>query len=264
MAKIGLKYGVFAPIETETPGQLPTYGAGLVVGRMMRADLAVQYSDSKLAADDTIVETDRSFISGTLTVGVDDLSDEVLEKWLGLKSVEVGGQTVLRSAGNYIPPNGGFGYIRVVRKNGVPKFKAYWIYKSMWVMPNETATTKPNGAVEWQTPTVEGTIMTINDTDATWRDEAIFATETEAVAWLNELANIGEPADLTALDAAIDAAKLLEPEDYTSASWVAVAVALADAEAVMLMDSPSQTRVDAAENALTGAMANLVEALVEA
>jgi hypothetical protein len=38
-----------------------------------------------------------------------------------------------------------------------------------------------------------------------------------------------------------------------------VAVALADAEAVKLMDSPSQTRVDAAKNALTGAMANLVE-----
>lgn len=260
MAKIGLKYGVFAPIATEPTGQLPTYGTGLVVGHMMQANLTVQYSDSKLAADDTIVETDRSFISGTLSVGTDDLTDEVLEAWLGLQEKTVGSATVLRSAGTYDPPKGGFGYIRVVKKNGVRKYKAYWIYKSMWVMPTENAATKPDGTIEWQTPTVEGAIMAVGDGDATWRDEASFATETEAVAWLNELANIGEPADLTALDAAIDAAELLDPEEYTSASWVAVAVALADAEAVTLMDSPSQTRVDAAKNALTGAMADLVEA----
>jgi hypothetical protein len=259
MAKIGLAYGVFAPITSEPAGQMPEYGTGFIVGHMMQANLTVQYSDSKLAGDNTIVETDRSFVSGTISVGVDDLSHDVLQGWLGLQPKTVGGQTVLRSAGKYTPPKGGFGYIRLIKKGDVYRHEAYWIYKTEWVMPNENASTKPDGAIEWQTPTIEGNIMALSDSDVTWRDQAIFDTEIEAKAWLNELANIGEPADTTALEAAIEAAELLDPEDYTSASWVALANALAAAKAVMAMESPSQARVDQA----VGNLADATEALVE-
>lgn len=259
MAKIGLKYGVFAPITSEPAGQLPIYGTGFIVGHMMQANQTVQYSNTPLAADNTVVETDRSFINGALSVGVDDLSHDVLEGWLGLKSNTVGGVTVLRSAGRYTPPKGGFGYIRLMKKNNAYRHEAYWVYKTEWVMPNENATTKPDGSIEWQTPTVEGNIMALSDEDVTWRDQAIFDTEAEAIAWLNELANIGEPANLTDLQAAIEAAELLDAEDYTSASWVAVANALATANDVVAMESPSQTRVDAAESALEAAMVALDE-----
>lgn len=258
MAKIGLKYGVFAPIISEPAGQLPVYGTGLVVGHMMQANLTVEYSDSRLIADDTVVETDRSFIRGTLSVMVDDVSDEALKNWLGLEAIDDNGNTILRSAGNYVPPNGGFGYIRVIKKGDSRKFKAYWYHKTMWVMPSENASTKPDGAIEWQTPTVEGNIMALADNDATWRDEVTFDTEAEARAWLDEKANIGEPADLTELNAAIADAELLVPEDYTSVSWVDVANALKNAKAVAAMDSPSQSRVDAALAALTTAIDNLV------
>lgn len=258
MAYIGLKHPVFAPIATEPANSLPTYDAGLIVGHAIAANVEIELSDSKLAADDTIVEVDNSFISGTITTGIDDLSDEALQQWLGQQQVLVNGVNVIRSAAGYEAPEGGFGYYRVRKKNGVRSYRAYWYYKTKWGIPSEEAKTKPDGSIEWQTPEVEGTIMAAQDTANSWRDMATFATEAEAVAWLNELANIGEPADKTNLNADIATTQALDPETYTSASWVDTANALAEAVAVAAMESPSQSRVDAAEDALEAAVASLV------
>ena len=92
-----------------------------------------------------------------------------------------------------------------------------------------------------------------------WKRDVVTNTESQAKAWLNELANIGEPANKTELTAAIDPAALLIAEQYTSASWVAFANALADAQTVETMESPSQSRVNDALLALTLAQAALVE-----
>ncbi|ABO51110.1 phage major tail protein, phi13 family [Desulforamulus reducens MI-1] len=258
MAYIGLKHPVFAPIVSEPANGLPTYGTGLVVGRAIAANVSIELSDSKLPADDTIVEIDNSFISGTITTGIDDLSDEALKIWLGQQAATLNGVATIRSAASYEAPNGGFGYYRVRKKNGVRSYRAYWYYKTKWGMPSEDASTKPDGAIEWQTPEVQGTIMATQDSVNSWRDQATFSTEAEAVAWLNELANIGEPADKANLNATIASAQALDPETYTSVSWVDVANALSDAVAVAAMESPSQTRVDDTKSLLETAVAALV------
>jgi phi13 family phage major tail protein len=260
MAYIGLKHPVFAPITSELAGVAPVYGVGLVVGLAIAAKVAIELSDSKLAADDMIAEMDNSFLSGTITTGIDDLSDDAMLIWLGQQAAMVNGVATIRSAAAYDAPLGGFGYYRVRKKNGVRSFRAYWYYKTKWGMPSEDATTKPDKSIEWQTPEVEGAIMAAQDAENSWREIASFSTEAAAVAWLNEMANIGEPAILTALNASVTAAQALNPETSTSVSWVAVANALADAVAVQGMTSPSQARVDAADAALDAAVAALVAA----
>ncbi len=259
MAYIGLKHPVFAPIATEPAGSLPTYGAGLIVGKAIAANVSIELSDAKLSADDVIAEVDNSFVSGTITAGVDDLSDEALTAWLGNQAATLNGVTTIRSASTYEAPEGGFGYYRVRKKNGVRSFRAYWYHKTKWGMPSEDAKTKPDGSIEWQTPEIEGVIMTAQDSTNSWRDAATFETEAEAVGWLDELANIGEPADLTNLNADIATAQGMNSETYTSASWVALANSLADAVLVAAMQNPSQSRVDAVEDALEAAIAALVE-----
>lgn len=253
MAYIGLKYPVFAPIQSETPGSVPTYGQGLVVGKAIEANMSIELSDNSLYGDDVIAESDKSFVSGTITVGVDDISKEVYTTWFGSKTETVDGVEEVIDGAGLQSPVGGFGFYRVRRKNGVRSIRAFWIYKTQWGVPSEEATTKGE-QIEWQTPSVEGTIMTLDDEDVTWRRWADFTSEADAKAWLNEKANIGEPADLTELTAAIASAQDLDPEDYTSASWVAVANALAEAINVAAMDSPSQTRVDSATSLLTTAV----------
>lgn len=190
MAYIGLKHPVFAPIATEPASSLPTYGTGLVVGMAIAADVSIELSDAKLAADDTIAEIENGFVSGTISMGVDDVSDAVLKAWLGLQEASLGGEATLRSAATYDSPEGGFGYYRVRKKAGVRSFRAYWYHKTKWGMPGENAATKPDGSIEWQTPTIEGEIMTALDTAASWRDEATFDAEADAIAWLDGLAGV--------------------------------------------------------------------------
>lgn len=258
MAFIGLKHPVYAPIASAPSGSTPTYGTGLVIGKAIQARVDITLNDSKLYADDGVAESDKGFQSGTISLGLDDLSDDAILAMLGSKAATVGGVAIVRDAATYASPEGGFGYYRVRKKGGVRTIRAFWYYRTQWGQPSEEATTKGEN-VEWQTPTVEGDIMTVDDADQTWRDWADFDTEAAAVAWLDGMANTGTPADTTDLEAAITAALLLESETYTSASWVGLANALATAQAVVALDNPSQAEVDAAETALADATEGLVE-----
>lgn len=190
MAYIGLKHPVFAPIATDVSGSLPTYGTGLVVGMAIGADVSIELSDAKLAADDTIAEIENGFVSGTISMNVDDLSDAALKAWLGVQESTLGGKATLREAATYDSPEGGFGYYRVRKKGGTRSYRAYWYHKTKWGMPGENAATKPDGSIEWQTPTVEGEIMTALDSAASWRDQATFTNEADAIAWLDGLAGV--------------------------------------------------------------------------
>jgi hypothetical protein len=190
MAYIGLKHPVFAPIATEPANSLPTYGTGLVVGMAIAADVSIELSDAKLAADDTIAEIENGFVSGTISMGVDDVSDAVLKAWLGVQDASLGGEATLREAATYDSPEGGFGYYRVRKKAGVRSYRAFWYHKTKWGMPGENAATKPDGSIEWQTPTIEGEIMTALDLASSWRDQATFTSEADAIAWLDGLAGV--------------------------------------------------------------------------
>ena len=190
MAYIGLKHPVFAPIATEPANSLPTYGTGLVVGMAIAADVSIELSDAKLAADDTIAEIENGFVSGTISMNVDDLSDAALKAWLGEQEATLGGEATLREAATYDSPEGGFGYYRVRKKAGVRSYRAFWYHKTKWGMPGENAATKPDGSIEWQTPTIEGQIMTALDSAASWRDQATFTSEADAIAWLDGLAGV--------------------------------------------------------------------------
>ncbi len=256
MAYIGLKHPVFSPISSEPAGSVPVYGTGLVVGYALEANISIKHSDAKLYADDDVRESDNSFLSGTVTLGIDDLSKEAIIAMLGSQEKTVDAKSVVRDAGLYVSPLGGFGYYRVRKKANVRYIRAFWYYKTQWAMPAESAKTKGE-SVEWQTPSIDGEIFTVDDTDYTWRDFYDATTEADAVAWLNEKANIGEPASKTTLDASIAAALLLDPEDYTSASWVDAANALESALAVAALISPSQARVDSAQITLDAAVDEL-------
>ncbi len=258
MAMVGLKRPVFAPIASETAGLVPTYKPGLIVGEAIEANVSIELNDNPLYADDAVAESDKGFKSGTIKMGVDDISKEVHVAWFGAKTQTVNGVEEVIDGASLVAPIGGFGYYRVRRKNGVRTIRAYWYYKTQWGVPSEEAKTKGE-QIEWQTPSVEGNIMVLDDEKSSWRKWADFSTEAAAIEWLYELANIGEPASKTALNAAITSAQALDPEDYTSVSWVDVANALTNAIAVAAMDSPSQTRVDNATSQLTTAVGLLVE-----
>ena len=260
MAKIGLRHLVGAEIDTQELGVAPTYKAGFKIGKSISADLSIEVADNPLYADDGIAETDNSFTSGTLTLGIAEYGNsteegqEVQQKLLGQRIVEVGGVNVIRSSGQDMAPNVGIGYIREKMQNGITSYEAVWLYKVQFGAPSESATTKGQ-SIEWQTPEIEGTIMVVEDFDKnTYRDKSTFLSLAQAIAWIEGMANMSSVVDKSTLIATIATAEEKEAETYTSTSYADMFVALLGAKNIDGNQYATQTRVDSANTGLNNAI----------
>lgn len=193
MAYIGMQHVVGATITTETEGSPIVYGTGMVLGKAISGNITWNRSDNPLYADDAIAENDNGITGGDLELGVDDLTDEAMAYALGeTKKDGTQGAPDVYETTDAAAPYMGVGYVRVRRKAGVTTYQAVWILKTQFGLQNEEAQTKGE-TIEWQTPTLNGTIFGVKN-DATlmtkYRERATFATLAEAVAWLDGKANI--------------------------------------------------------------------------
>lgn len=174
MAKIGLKYPVYKGATTKG-----------VIGKAIQADISITVNNVPLYADDAIAENDRSFQNGTITLGIDDLSDIIQADFLG-HSIDESTNEITAKASD-IPPYVGIGFYGTKRVNNANKFRAVWLPKVQFGEPNDTNATKGE-TVTFNTPVLEGTIM-VDDTGV-WKNEQTFDTEAEAKTYLDEKAGI--------------------------------------------------------------------------
>lgn len=249
MAITGLKHPVAAKVATESYSSIQ-YEQGIVVGAAIRADVTVETpSDNDLYGNNGIIETDSSFSGGSIALGIDDLLDDVYCYLMGAQRTTMMGKEVIRDSGADTPPYVGFGYYKTGKKNNVPYYEVNWYYKLQFGKPSEATETKGQ-QITWQTPTIEGPIMTLENGD--WRDRARFEAETDAVAWLDSMAQLVAGVSKTDLQAAIAAAEAEIPnaETYTSVSWANLVVALNEATRVNAVPYATQGMIDEAEAAL--------------
>lgn len=191
MAFVGLLYAVAAPIQTEADGQAITYGKGQVIGGMMTAEISYTRNSNPLYADDRVMEEDNSITGGTIKMGVDDVNDDARVMMLGDVKEGDAGEEVYHETGESAPYVG-TGYIRVRRKENKTNYIAYWVHKAIFGIGTESAKTKGQN-IEWQTPTLEGSIMGVKNNAALqtrFRERRTFTKESEARAWLNKKAGI--------------------------------------------------------------------------
>ena len=78
---LGLK-DLYYAVCTEADGA-ESYGKPKKMAEAMSADLSVKTADGSLYADDTLSESVTEFASGTLKLGIKDLTPEVLAELLG-------------------------------------------------------------------------------------------------------------------------------------------------------------------------------------
>ena len=191
MAFVGLLYAVAAPIQTEADGQAITYGKGQVIGGMMTAEISYTRNSNPLYADDRVMEEDNSITGGTIKMGVDDVNDDARVMMLGDVKEGDAGEEVYHETGESAPYVG-TGYIRVRRKENKTNYIAYWVHKAIFGIGTESAKTKGQN-IEWQTPTLGGSIMGVKNNAALqtrFRERRTFTKESEARAWLNKKAGI--------------------------------------------------------------------------
>ena len=203
MAMIGVSYPVYA--KYSVTGSTVTYSDGGILGKATQVDVTINTSENNnLYADNGITETDRAFTDGTLTVGTDDLSQEVSQAIVGATLQDLGtidgitpptGTTLkeLVFDDNMTYPYLGVGFIVKGQKNNVPYWRGMVLPKVMFSVPRDSVTTQGQ-TIEWQTPSLTATILRDDTTAHMWKREARFATEAEAAAYLKDRLNIGQPA----------------------------------------------------------------------
>lgn len=190
MAFVGMRHPVVATVATEVAGQALTYNAGMVMGHAIMGNLTITRNQNPLRGDDVEVENDNSITGMSIEMGLDDIMEAVRVYMLGLEAVD--GETNQWDETAAPAPYVGFGYIRVRKKNGITSFQAIWCHKAQFGQTAENSATKGE-AIEWQTPTLTGRVMGVYNSsgnEPSFRHIALFATEADAIAWLNTKANM--------------------------------------------------------------------------
>ena len=190
---VGMMYPVWAPLNTETEGSLPTYGTGRVVQEARSANVTKEINNNPLYGDDRVVDDDNGMTGLTVNFESTGLSMDDRVAILAETLDSTDGQWEDDSA----TPYGGFGYIRVMRDSGVRKFEAYWILKIKFQEESQETATK-EGQIQWRTPTLVGRAAGL-DIDGSgklrFRKHKTFDSASAAKAWLQAKLNV--PAPLT-------------------------------------------------------------------
>ena len=159
MATIGVSKPMYALYSNN--GTAVTYSNGGVLGKMTDVDVSINTSEgNNLYADNGIAEMDRSFSDGTLTVGTDDLSQEVSKAILGVTEQPVGtidginptegsSYTELIFDDDMETPYLGVGFIIKKQKNNKIKWRAIMYTKVMFNVPLHRANPSSGRLPAW-------------------------------------------------------------------------------------------------------------------
>lgn len=172
--------------ETEADGGVTEeYGAPKKMADIMTAELSVSTADATLYADDVLSESATEFSSGSLKLGIKDLTPEVLAECLGQL---VDQNKVVWAGKDNEPPYIAIGF-RAPKKGG--KFRYVWLLKCKFKIPSEKYETKGE-SITFQTPEVEA-IFTVRKKDGLWKADFVgLPTDTAATTWFTA---VPEPAE---------------------------------------------------------------------
>ena len=195
MAFVGMQHVVAAKITAKPDNAMPTYSAGMVIGKAIQAELSITRNSNPLYADDVVAEDDNSITAMSVSIGMDDFSEEA-QAYLGLLKEVTGtgtdDKTYYETSGS--ADSAGLGYMRVRRKNGITTYQGVWVLDVLFGIESENSQTKGE-SIEWQTPTVTGKaaahmITTVDPNDPVFRMKKNFATAAACIDWLDEQAGI--------------------------------------------------------------------------
>lgn len=187
MAKVGLKNFLFGILTEETDGTA-TYGVAQKPAKAISCKVDISNNEAKLYADDSLAESDTSFQSGTVTLGIDDENDAMLATLLGHEISESG--EMVRSATD-TAPYVGLGRIITKMVGGVYKYKVEFLKKVKFAEPSQENDTKGE-SLEFGTSEIEGQVAALANGD--WSASQTFDTLTDAQAYLNAFFNTTNPA----------------------------------------------------------------------
>ena len=179
MAKIGLSNLIWSRL-TEGADGTPSYDGAKTLGKAVSASVSITNNSASLYADNVLAESDTSFQSGTITLGVDEDADATFADLLG----HTNDNGVVTKSATDTAPFVAVGRIITKMVSGVLYYKAEVLYKVKFAEPSQDNTTKGE-SIEFGTSEIEGTIATL--ADGKWSTSQTFATKENALAFIQGL-----------------------------------------------------------------------------
>ena len=191
-ANVGMQYPVFAPVDTYTPGTGITYEAGIVVAEAVSASINWERADGHFYGDDVELDSENGVLGYTISFEPTGLKNAARAAMLGESVTSDGSYRVTDASA----PDGGFGYIRVMREDGTNgvgvTYEGWWYYKLKFGIDSEETRTKEHN-LEWRVPTLTGTgsgVLLGATEEKTFSEHKDFETMAAAKTWLRTKANI--------------------------------------------------------------------------
>ncbi|MBR6623775.1 MAG: hypothetical protein IKK91_07800 [Ruminococcus sp.] len=182
MAKIGLRNFMFGQlVETESQGTVTySYGKGYKPAKAINCSVSITSNNAVLRADDGVAESDTSFQSGTVSIGLDDDNLEMQARMLG-HTISSG--VITRKVDDMAPY---LGLARIVTKvvGGVYKYKVEFLSKVQFSEPAQEDNTRAE-SIEFGTITMEGQVMTRGDGE--WSKAEEFTSMSDAQTYMESL-----------------------------------------------------------------------------
>lgn len=185
MAFIGLKDIYTADITEDSSGN-ETYSTPVYLAPAISADIALNFDNAKLRADDKTEDAINEFVDGTITVGVSELGET---KAANLTGATVDSNGLLIDTAEDQPPCKALGF---KAKNSKGKYYYVWLYRVMFSVAQQNFATKGEN-ITFSTPSIVGTIMPRNKVDSRgnhpWRasvtDGATTASASTISTWFS-------------------------------------------------------------------------------
>ena len=171
-----------------------SYSGGIPLARGVDVTISIEAdSDNNFYADNVLAESDRqSFSSGTLSLTVDGLKDAARKLISGVTSTQTAGQVSFDVYDQLaVVPYVGVGFIGRYMEDGVTTYVPYILKKVKFDDPEITAATQTE-SIDWQTQSLEGTIMRDDTANHAWR--MIGADQTTEAAALAAIQAVLTPA----------------------------------------------------------------------
>ena len=175
MAEFGAKYPCFKKNTGST--------AGVVLGKLVTANLTVNLASGELYADDALAEQLSQFANGSLAMETDNMADSVASEIYGATA----SQGVVTYKSSDTPPEGTLAYYKTLMVGGVRKYRAYVYPRAKAAIGNDNAQTR-GSAITFQTTQTTFTIM--EDDDAVWRETKECDTEADAISYVKTACSI--------------------------------------------------------------------------
>lgn len=156
---------------------------GVVLGRLVSANLTVNLASGEIYADDELAEQASEFSSGSLAMETDDMSDANASIVYG--ATVVGGEVTYNK--NDSAPIGCLAYYKVLMRRGVKYYKGYYYPRVRAALGNDNAQTK-GSSITFQSTATAFTVFA--DENGDWRKTETFNSAEAAKAWCENKCNV--------------------------------------------------------------------------